>query len=161
VEPRIRFAARAVLIDDRGRTLLFRAQMPGFPDGSRVFWITPGGGIEPGEDALAAVRREVFEETGLSDFEVGPCVWRRDHTFRWGSGQLRQVESYFVVRTPAFEVSVANHQEEERAFLTAHRWFTLDEIRAHHEPFVPGDFAGLLAPLLAGTYPPEPITVGV
>ena len=66
MEPRIRFAARAVLIDDRGRTLLFRAQMPGFPDGSRVFWITPGGGIEPGEDALAAVRREVFEETGLN-----------------------------------------------------------------------------------------------
>ena len=77
---RLRLAARAIVIDDAGRTLLFRARIPG--PAERFIWITPGGGIQEGEDEPSCVRREVFEETGLADFELGPCVWRRDHTFR-------------------------------------------------------------------------------
>ena len=42
MEIRVRFAARAVIIDDEGRTLLFRAQMPGSDNSPRIFWITPG-----------------------------------------------------------------------------------------------------------------------
>lgn len=161
METRTRLAARAVVIDDRGRTLLFRARMPGTDDAARIFWITPGGGIEDGEDELTAVRREVFEETGLVDFEIGPPVWTRDHTFRWGDGMLRQVEVYYLVRVAPFEVSIAHHQQEELTFLTAHRWFSVDEIRAHEERFVPGNFADLLEPLLAGIIPESPLVVGI
>lgn len=157
-------AARAIVIDDDGRTLLFRARVPA-PAGpsapERFIWITPGGGIAPGEDDLACVRREVFEETGLRDFEVGPCVWLRDHTFRWGDGVLRQVESYFVVRARTFEVNTENQEELERSFLAGHRWFALEELRAHPETLVPGNFAELLEPLLAGRYPAQPISVGI
>lgn len=32
-------------------------------------WSLPKGHIEPGEDALAAARREIYEETGLQDIE--------------------------------------------------------------------------------------------
>lgn len=28
------------------------------------YWVTPGGGIEPGEDAVSALKREMIEETG-------------------------------------------------------------------------------------------------
>lgn len=161
MEPRVRHAARAVLIDDDGRTLLFRAQMPETAGEVRTFWITPGGGIEEGEDEATTVRREVFEETGLTDFELGPCVWKRDHTFRWGDGMLRQVESYYVVRALPFEVSIAHHQQEELTFLTAHRWFSVEELRAHTEVTVPANFADLLEPLVAGNYPAEPIVIGI
>ncbi|MEO8539729.1 MAG: NUDIX domain-containing protein [bacterium] len=156
---RIRHAARAVIIDTAGRTLLFRARVPGMTP--RVFWITPGGGIQDGEDELTAVRREVFEETGLADFELGPCVWRRDHTFPWGDGMLRQIEAYFLVCTEPFDVSTANHEEEERDFLLEHRWFTVDDLRAHDETLVPANFADLLAPLIAGIYPNAPVNVGL
>jgi 8-oxo-dGTP pyrophosphatase MutT (NUDIX family) len=149
-----------VVIDTDGRTLLFRARVPGRED-ERVFWITPGGGIQEGEDELAAVRRELFEETGLSPVEVGPCIWKRDHTFRWGDGMLRQVESYYLVRAAPFEVSTENHEAEERDFLTAYRWFTLDELREHSEVLVPANFAELLEPLLVGIYPLRPISVGI
>ncbi len=155
---RTRYAARAVVIDRDGRTLLFRATMPGHP--LRVFWITPGGGLKPGEDEPACVMREVFEETGLSEFELGPCVWRRDHTFRWGDGWLRQVEAYYVIQADAFEVNRDNHEEAERHFLGAHRWFSLEELRAHDEPLVPSRLADLLEPLLSGRYPDAPIEVG-
>jgi len=158
-EPVLRRAARAIVIDEAGRTLLFRARIPGRNDG--FIWITPGGGINEGEDEVACVRREVFEETGLAHFEVGPCVWLRDHTFRWGDGALRQVESYFVVRAESFAVDISNQEELERGFLTAFRWFSIDELHSHDERLVPANFAELLSPLLAGEYPAEPLTVGV
>ena len=114
-----------------------------------------------GREGKKPVRRELFEETGLLDPEVGPCVWQRDHTFRWGTGMLRQVESYFVVHTAVFEISTENHEEAEREFLDTHRWFTLEELRSHDETLVPGNFAELLAPLLRGEYPANPVTVGI
>lgn len=158
-QPTVRYAARAVLIDDRERVLLFRARVPGSEP--RFIWITPGGGLNEGEAEPDCVRREVFEETGLRDAAVGPCIWHRDHTFRWGDGWLRQVETYFLVRAPAFEISTENHEELERSFLSDHRWFTLQELVAHEETLVPGNFAELLAPLLRGELPTEPVTVGI
>ncbi|MGE3073091.1 MAG: NUDIX hydrolase [Dehalococcoidia bacterium] len=158
-EPFVRYAARAVLVDERQRTLLFRARVPG--SSGRYIWITPGGGINDGEAEPDCVRREVFEETGLRDATIGPCVWRRDHTFRWGEGWLRQVETYYLVRTPAFEVTTEHHEELERSFLADHRWFSLEELVAHEETLVPGNFAALLGPLLRGDIPAEPIIVGI
>lgn len=157
-QPIVRYAARAIVIDDAGRTLLFRAKVLG--RSAPFIWITPGGGINEGELEPDCVRREVFEETGLDACEIGPCVWRRDQTFPWGDDMIRQIEGYYVVRVPAFEVNIEGQEELERAFLSAHRWFTLDELRAHEEVLVPANFADLLEPLLAGEYPVEPLTVG-
>ena len=51
----------AIIRDETGRVLLVRrANEPG-----RGLWSLPGGRIEPGEAEEAAVRREVYEETGL------------------------------------------------------------------------------------------------
>ncbi len=51
----------AIVRDGRGRLLLVRrAHDPGAGQ-----WSVPGGRVEPGESPLAAVSREVAEETGL------------------------------------------------------------------------------------------------
>jgi 8-oxo-dGTP diphosphatase len=51
----------AVVHDDRGRLLVIRrGHAP-----SAGLWSVPGGRVEPGEDEVAAVVREVAEETGL------------------------------------------------------------------------------------------------
>ena len=60
----VRDTARVLLHDGAGRVLLF------FPNYSVNVdrpprWITPGGGIDPGETPEAAATRELFEETGL------------------------------------------------------------------------------------------------
>lgn len=55
---RIRVAAYAVVVED-GRLLLSH-----WNEGGRHGWSMPGGGLEPGEDPLDAVVREVREETG-------------------------------------------------------------------------------------------------
>src|SRR6478672_5767878 len=74
---RRRRTARVLVVDSDGRMLLFSDSDPGLP-GHR-WWITPGGGVEPGESDLAAAVREVREETGLVVDErdlVGPIARR-------------------------------------------------------------------------------------
>jgi putative (di)nucleoside polyphosphate hydrolase len=41
------------------------AEPDGEMSGARQLWQMPQGGIDPGEDALAAARRELYEETGM------------------------------------------------------------------------------------------------
>ncbi|GAB3210815.1 hypothetical protein GCM10027294_30630 [Marinactinospora endophytica] len=49
---------RALLFDGRGSVVLFRRVIADHP----VYWSLPGGGIEPGETRLEALRRELDEE---------------------------------------------------------------------------------------------------
>ena len=62
---RIRDAARALLITDDREVLLVRFE---FPAGTR--WAVPGGGLQPGETAHDAVRRELHEEVGFELDEI-------------------------------------------------------------------------------------------
>jgi 8-oxo-dGTP pyrophosphatase MutT (NUDIX family) len=95
---RIREAARVIVLDELDRVLVRFA----FPDG-RTVWATVGGGLEPGETHEDAARRELVEEAGLDDVELGPCVWAREHLFTGPIDFDGQRERYFLVRTPAFE----------------------------------------------------------
>jgi 8-oxo-dGTP diphosphatase len=54
--------AAAVIVRD-GRVLMVHERSR--RSGGGEWWTLPGGGIEPGETPEEAVRREVFEETGL------------------------------------------------------------------------------------------------
>lgn len=56
-----RLGAYAVAVA-RGQMLLTRISTNGYPAG---MWTLPGGGVDHGESPHAAVRRELYEETGL------------------------------------------------------------------------------------------------
>ena len=138
---RRRRTARLLLVDDRDRLLLFADSDPGLP-GSR-FWITPGGGLDPGESDTDAAVRELWEETGLRVEAValtGP-VAERFVVHGYSDVLVDQDEVFFGVRCDAFEVSTAGHTADELATFTSHRWWTRDELASTTETVWP---AGLL-----------------
>jgi 8-oxo-dGTP diphosphatase len=48
-------------------------------------WEFPGGKVEPGEEPIAALRRELHEELGI-DAEIGEQVTRFQHAYKNGGG---------------------------------------------------------------------------
>ena len=155
-----RQAVRALLVTPDERVLLIRTAIPQRP-GAHLH-LTPGGGVEPGEHAAEALRRELLEETGRDGFDVGPEVWRRTHTYRWAAKIVTQAERYFVVRTPAFDPVPQAGIPDLDDFL-AFRWWSAAELAASGEHFVPYRLPALLPPLLAALRsgrPPPPADVG-
>ena len=155
--PRIRHAARVLLLDERDRLLLFRAERP---ETGEVFWFPPGGGLEEGEDVRAAAAREVAEETGLEDVALGPEVWRRRHFFTWRGVEWDQRERWFMARVAHFEPDRSAMSESEKAELTESRWWAPAQLAATTEELAPRDLAARLRSLLVEGAPPEPIDVG-
>jgi 8-oxo-dGTP diphosphatase len=157
-QPRLRRATRAVVLDDSDRVLLVR-----FDFGDRVVWATPGGGIEDGESDEHAIRRELVEEAGLEDFELGPLVWTRTHHVPLGGGRWDgQTERYYLVRTHPFEPSPRFTWAELREEgMTAVRWWTSDELETTEELFAPRRLPVLVRSLLRDGPPAEPLDVGI
>ena len=156
---RIRTAVRALLVDPDQRILLVRFE---FPQGTR--WALPGGGVDAGETFHQALRRELTEEVGLVDVEIGPLIWMRTHIIALIGGEFDgQRDHIHLVRSPAFDPHPAMTWEQLNAeHLYELRWWTLAEIAASTDlRFVPADLAGHLAALLADGPPATPVDVGV
>jgi 8-oxo-dGTP pyrophosphatase MutT (NUDIX family) len=151
-------AARVLLVDPAGRVLLVRFVVP---ETGYAWWAAPGGGLLAGEGHEQAARREVFEETGLPDVRLGPCVWVREHVFPWRGRRYRQQERFFLARVDAFEPRWEGPTAEEAEMLPEHRWWTPAEIDRSPERFAPRRLGGLLRRLLAEGPPPLPLDVGI
>ncbi len=156
-ELRLRRAARVLLLDERERLLLFRAERA---ETGEVFWFPPGGGLHEGEDAREAAQREVAEETGLAPLDLGPEVWQRRHVLTWRGIRWDQRERWFLARVAHFEPDTGAMSESERVELTASRWWSVSELASATEELVPQDLAARLAVLLREGPPPSPIRVG-
>jgi 8-oxo-dGTP diphosphatase len=157
-ELRIRRAARAVVLDPDDRILLVRFEFP-----TMSLWATPGGGIEPGESPEEAVRRELAEETGLAEVEVGPVIWERLHIVPFIGGHWDgQRELYHLVRVPAFTPEPSHSWEQLNAeYVFEIRWWTQAELAGATEVFAPRRLPGLVRDLLHRGPPAEPLDAGV
>lgn len=154
---RIREAVRALVTDDDGRALLVRFE---FPAGTR--WALPGGGIDEGETAHDALRRELGEELGLHGPVIGVHIWNRLHIVAFVNGQYDgQREQIYEVRVPSGFVPqpMFSWQQLNAEYVFELRWWTLAELEAAGVHTAPSALTALLRDYLANGAPPEPIDV--
>ena len=123
------------MIDPADRFLMVHLRWPNGWDG----WVLPGGGIEAGESAVDALRREISEETGVAESFIGPPVARRRHVRAdMIEGFDGQEEVIHLVPCRSSELSPALSAEELLAEnVVAMRWWTIAEMSATAERLRP------------------------
>ena len=111
----------------------------------------------PTSDAL---RRELLEETGLAEFELGPLVWTRENDFAWLGELLDQRERIYLVRADAHEpaptIDLAAEGGDRGALVDARRARGGRASGSRPRSLLPR-----LRELLRDGPPAEPIDVGI
>ena len=139
---RLRRSARVFLFDPAGDVLLIRIVAP-LADGSFVFWVTPGGEMEPGEGARAAAARELFEELGIRPELVGPVHEESGGTYVHLGETVRNFDVFFAAWCAREAPRLLGVTAEELALMQEMRWWSIAELETTKERLFPADIATL------------------
>ncbi|MFG3338438.1 NUDIX domain-containing protein [Glycomyces sp. NPDC048151] len=123
-------------------------------------WITPGGGVEDGEDLHAAAVRETAEETGYAVDPaalVGPVAFGVLTAFPKGR-LLVQKNWYFFHRTERFTPRITGGDAYEQHFEFA--WLPIEQCGAADGTLLPDRTVQLVKRLRDGDIPAEPVDLG-
>jgi 8-oxo-dGTP pyrophosphatase MutT (NUDIX family) len=151
-------AARVVLLDRAGRIFLVHSEDPADPR-KRPWWEIPGGGVDVGESSEDACRRELLEETGITDVEIGPCIWTQHVEFDFGGLHFDSRERIHAAWCDGGEYRPTHLEYLEAAAFLGARWWTLDELLESDEPVLPERLREFLPPIVRGELPDEPIDI--
>jgi 8-oxo-dGTP pyrophosphatase MutT (NUDIX family) len=112
------FIGAGAVVINAARELLVIRERYGGSSNRKPFFKMPGGLLDPGENLVAGVMREVLEETGVQTrFESVVC-FRHQHGYRYGKSDF-----YFVCRLSPISDEVNADPEE----IAEARWMPVDE----------------------------------
>ncbi|MEX3760649.1 GNAT family N-acetyltransferase [Paraburkholderia phenoliruptrix] len=142
---RERPSARLLITTPKRRVLLFRFVHESGALTGQAYWATPGGGVEHGETFAQAAMRELREETGIREAQLAPPVGQREVLMQLPDGEhVLAVEQYFVVTIGAESISRDGWTAQEMEVMTAHKWWSRDELSATTETIYPEGLVEML-----------------
>lgn len=115
----MRLAVRAVILK-ADRLLLVNA----YPGDQSDLWCAPGGGVERHASLPDNLKREVFEETGLTIEVDAPCLVNEFHD---PDRRFHQVDVFFRAHILAGEI--ADTWQDPEGIVHARRFFSQDELK--------------------------------
>jgi len=154
-----RKSCRAVILSQENKILLIKIENP---EGSWEGWITPGGGVDDGEDEISALQRELYEELGVNNLVIGVKIWMRFHSFPWKGDTIEQHEVFYLVHANCFNPKPSLHPDmPEFNDLKEFRWWAIDELKNTPEYLAPSRLSIYMQELLDNGPPSAPIDVGI
>lgn len=131
---RVQFAQKAFILH-QGRLLVVRKSSsdPHFPG----YWEVPGGRLHAGEDLDEHIRREAWEETGISIRPGQPFyLWQWTMTDRLADGSTEPVQVVAVARTcQAQSVELSSAHRTENDHIDEALWVPLQQLAGYD--FIP------------------------
>ncbi len=133
---RLRRSARVLLFNPAGEILLIRfaAELDGAPF---IFWVTPGGEVEPGEPDLDAAQRELQEELGLSLPLFGPVHEESGGTYTHLGETVRNFDVLFAAVCERSAPSLSGVTADEIRLMQEARWWIITELASTTERVFP------------------------
>ena len=152
-------AARVVVLDSSSRIFLMKGSDPMRPENG-TWWEIPGGGMEPGEQSEDAARRELYEECGFSDVEVGPCIWTQYVEFDFAMYHFKSDERIHIAySSTSGEWDPKGLEALEAAAFEDGRWWSIDELLDSEEATLPQRLREFLPEIINGNIPKSPIDI--
>jgi 8-oxo-dGTP pyrophosphatase MutT (NUDIX family) len=143
-----RVGGRALIRAPDGRVLLIHERLE-----VGTHWLTPGGGLEPGELPHQAAIREAREETGadLMIAEDAEAVLITRRLWSWAGAEYDQVDHFFLAPVAEeFHPRPRGLTPIEQSTLLGYRWWTVPELAATDAVILPPDLATVLSELPRG-----------
>lgn len=158
----MRLTARAIIFNKKtGKILLINylnEKANSTKEFTKGFWALPGGGLEDNESFEQGLKREIYEETGLINFELKNCVLSRVVYLDIEKGRQPFYERYYLVKTGSEEIKTEGLTDYETNVIKEYKWWTIEEIKETKEVIFPVGLKTVIDKALKDSEEPIDIT---